>query len=130
MFPFFHHLPPFKRTSTLFQYFLVLRNSRPEVFLKTSQNSEKKTQPSACNFIKKRFWQRCFPVNFAKFLRTSLLQYTSGRLYLSLFKNTKRSMSKRFLGQTWAQWVLRNTSGIQIIWFSLFWIPSTLFDIK
>ena len=24
----------------------------------------------ACNFIKKRLWQRCFPVNFAKFLRT------------------------------------------------------------
>ena len=23
-----------------------------------------------CNFIKKRFWHRCFPVNFAKFLRT------------------------------------------------------------
>ena len=23
-----------------------------------------------CNFIKKRNWHRCFPVNFAKFLRT------------------------------------------------------------
>ena len=26
----------------------------------------------ACNFIKKRLWHRYFPVNFAKFLRTSL----------------------------------------------------------
>ena len=25
-----------------------------------------------------RHWHRCFPVNFAKFLRTSFLQYTSG----------------------------------------------------
>ena len=24
----------------------------------------------ACNFIKKGLWHRCFPVNFAKFLRT------------------------------------------------------------
>ena len=31
---------------------------------------------------KKRPWHRCFPVNFAKFLRTSFLQNTSGRLLL------------------------------------------------
>ena len=30
--------------------------------------------------VKKRLWYRCFPVNFAKFLRTSFLQNTSGRL--------------------------------------------------
>ena len=27
----------------------------------------------ACNFIKKRFLHRCFPVNIAKFLRTAFL---------------------------------------------------------
>ena len=32
--------------------------------------------------LKKRLWQRCFPVNFAKFLRTPFLQNTSGRLLL------------------------------------------------
>ena len=32
------------------------------------------------NFIKKRLWYRCFPVNFRKFLRTPFLQNTSGRL--------------------------------------------------
>ena len=26
--------------------------------------------PKACNFIKKRLWRRCFPLNFASFLRT------------------------------------------------------------
>ena len=32
--------------------------------------------------LKKRLWRRYFPVNFAKFLRTSFLQNTSGRLLL------------------------------------------------
>ena len=35
-------------------------------------------RPEACNFIKKRLWRRCFPVNFAKFIRTPFLQNTSG----------------------------------------------------
>ena len=34
---------------------------------------------------KKRLWHRCFLVNFAKFLRTSFLQNTPGRLLLLLF---------------------------------------------
>ena len=34
------------------------------------------------NFIKKRLWHKCFPVNFAKSLRTSFWQNTSGRLIL------------------------------------------------
>ena len=32
--------------------------------------------------LKKKLWHRCFPVNFAKFLRTPFLQNTSGRLLL------------------------------------------------
>ena len=32
--------------------------------------------------LKNRIWYRCFPVNFAKFLRTPFLQKTSGRLLL------------------------------------------------
>ena len=34
--------------------------------------------------VKKRLWHRCFPVYFAKFLRTTFLQNTSGRLLLFL----------------------------------------------
>ena len=34
-------------------------------------------------FLKKRLWHRCFPVNFAKFLRTSFLQNTSRCLLLT-----------------------------------------------
>ena len=32
----------------------------------------------ACNFIKKRFWHWCFPMNFAKFLTRYSLKNTSG----------------------------------------------------
>ena len=32
--------------------------------------------------LKKRLWHRCFPVNFAKFLRTHFLQNKPGRLLL------------------------------------------------
>ena len=39
----------------------------------------------AYNFIKKRLWHRCFPVNFAKISRTPFLQSTSGRLLLNIF---------------------------------------------
>ena len=37
------------------------------------------------NLLKQRFWYRCFPVNFAKFIRTPFLQNTSGRLLLNIY---------------------------------------------
>ena len=33
--------------------------------------------------LKKRLWHRCFPVNFAKLLRTPFLQNISGQLLLN-----------------------------------------------
>ena len=36
--------------------------------------------------LKKRLWRRCFLANFAKFLTTSFLQNTSGRLLLHILK--------------------------------------------
>ena len=60
-----------------------LRCSIKKVFLEISQNS----QENICardlkKNLKKNLWHRCFPVNFAKFLRTPFLQSTSGRLLL------------------------------------------------
>ena len=63
--------------------------------MKISQNSQENTYvgvsfliklqgSGACNFIKKRLWHRCFPVNFAKFLG-ALSRNTSGRLLLEIF---------------------------------------------
>ena len=36
----------------------------------------------ACNFIKKRLQQRCFPVKFAEFLRTTIFKNICERLLL------------------------------------------------
>ena len=38
--------------------------------------------PWSATLLRKRFWNRCFPANFVKFLRTPFLQNTSGRLLL------------------------------------------------
>ena len=63
-----------------------------KVFLKILQNSQKNTcarvsfliklQALRLQFFKKRLWHRCFPATFAKFLRATFLQNTSGRLLL------------------------------------------------
>ena len=65
---------------------LLYRSSRPEVFCKKCvlENSAKFTELHLCQslffnkvaglrpatLLKKRLWDRCFPVNFVKFLRT------------------------------------------------------------
>ena len=80
-----------------------IQNQPPEVFFVkrcffiNSQNSQENTcarvpfliklQASGlmpATISKKRLWHRCFPVNFAKFLRISFLQNTSGRLLLDI----------------------------------------------
>ena len=42
-----------------------------------------KLQARPANLLKKRLWHRCFPVNFAKFLRTAFLTEYLSRLLLS-----------------------------------------------
>ena len=59
------------------------RCSVKKVFLEISQNSQKNTcarvsllikcRSQSATLLKKRLWHRCFYVNFAKFLRTSLI---------------------------------------------------------
>ena len=55
------------------------------VFLNISQNSQESTS-ARVSFLIRILWYRCFPVNFVKFLRTSFLQNTSGRLFLNLIE--------------------------------------------
>ena len=50
------------------------------------RNVKSKKKKSATLF-KKSPWRRCFPVNFAKFLRTPFSQNTSGRLLLHVAKS-------------------------------------------
>ena len=44
--------------------------------------------------FKKRLWHRCFPMNFAKFVRKSFLQNTSGRLFLKINDSKQRNQAK------------------------------------
>ena len=60
---------------------------KKKVFSEISQNSQKNSFARVSSLmkfflLKKRLW--CFPVNFAKFLRTTFLQNTSRRLPLSV----------------------------------------------
>ena len=75
------------------------RGSRPEVLFKKDalRNFTKFTGKHLCQSLffnqaaglrpaasfAKRLWHRCFPVSFAKFLKTPFLQNTSGRLLLA-----------------------------------------------
>ena len=67
-----------------FPDYKLYRSSHPEVFCKKGvlRNFAKLTGEHLCqspvqawpaNLLTKRLWQRCFPVNFAKFLRTAFL---------------------------------------------------------
>ena len=84
--------------STLSSFHTLLRSSRPEVYCKKSvlRNFEKSIGKHLCQclffnkvaclrpatLLKKKLWHRCFPVNFAKFLRTPFLQSISRALLL------------------------------------------------
>ena len=47
--------------------------------------------------LKKRPWHKCFPLNFAKFLRTPLSQNSSGRLLLYFIKQGQACLMKTIL---------------------------------
>ena len=61
----------------------LFKSSRPEVFCKkvVLRNFAKFTGKNLClrpaTLLKKRLWQRCFPVKFAKFLRTHFFYRTT-----------------------------------------------------
>ena len=50
----------------------------------------------ACNFIKKRLQQRCFPVNIAKFLRTPILKNICERLLLESSRSNSKTQNLLF----------------------------------
>ena len=43
-----------------------------------------KVRPQSATLLRKKFWRRCFSVNFTKFLRKLFLQNTSGRQFLQI----------------------------------------------
>ena len=79
------------------------------------------TMKRTATLLKKRLWYRCFPVNFAKFLRTPFLQNTSGRLLLTLITITKFIKKPR-------NWRVHFTANAikKINWLTKFKVLSTL----
>ena len=71
------------------------RSARPDVFCKKSvlRNFSKFKETTIQLYLKKRLWHRCFPINFEKFLRTPILQNTSGRLLLISKPSTIANLS-------------------------------------
>ena len=69
---------------------MIFKSSRRELFSKkgvhrnfakfTWKHLRQSPETRPATLLKKRLWRRCFPVNFAKFLRTPALQNTSWRL--------------------------------------------------
>ena len=82
------------RSSAIFQ------DDLPDVFIKL-RKLPRSLRPAT--LLKKSLWHRCFPKNFAKFLRTPFLQNTSGRLLLShtevFFKRAVVKKFTKFIGK-------------------------------
>ena len=57
--------------------------------------------PQPATLLKKRLWHRCFPVNFAKFLRTPFLQNNFGRLLLKqmIFGQIMKILANKFFSK-------------------------------
>ena len=66
------------------------------VFKNFATFTKKNTCAGTCSFIKKRLQHRSFPMNIAKFLKTTFSQNTSGQLLLKKgrLENSKLSNSQ------------------------------------
>ena len=81
----------------------VRRCSVKKVFLEISQNSQENTcarvsfliklQAWPATLLKKRLWHRCFPVNFAKFLRTPFFTEHLWWLLLNMISTISSSIT-------------------------------------
>ena len=91
------------------------------MFLEISQNSQENTcarvsfliKLRPATLLKKRLWQRCFCINFAKFLRTPFLQNTSGRLLLFRYIYFGKSAVKvliKYRGSNWYYYASANST--------------------
>ena len=90
------------QSTTLFTEAVSRRCSLKKLFLKILQNSQENATAGVSFFSKvsglrpttlleKRIRHKCFPVNFAKFLRALILQNTSGRLILYSYNSADLS---------------------------------------
>ena len=67
-----------------------MRCSVKKVFLEISQNSQENTSAKV-SLLKRRFWHRCFPVNFVKFLEHLFLRNAFGGCFCQLLHAIHKS---------------------------------------
>ena len=84
---------------------------------KTFSKFYKIHRPPACNFIKKRFWHRCYPVNFAKLSGRRMTASKSGIYSLKYLKTIDLS---HFLNQQITGYQFKRSNSSRNICFSLF----------
>ena len=88
----------FKKKTLRLSEAVVRTCSVKKMFLKISQTSQENTcvgvsflksyRPEGYNFIKQRLQHRCFPVNFAKFLKNLFCRATANRCFWNFFVQT------------------------------------------
>ena len=74
-----------RRSCSVKKVFLeILQNSQENTYARDSFFNKVAGQARPATLLKKSLWHRCFPVNFARFLRTPFLKNSSGQLLLFL----------------------------------------------
>ena len=67
------------RVFPFFYFIFLLKWNKQEIFNKRRHGKDQKQSPQPATLLKKRLCHWCFPVNFAKFLRTPFLaEHSSG----------------------------------------------------
>ena len=94
--------------NTSLQYQVITKNKsshrkcsgKKDVLRNFSKFTGKHLHRQGFFLLKKRLWYRCFPVNFAKFLRTPFLQNISERL---LPEETSQFNTRKYVGVSFSK---------------------------
>ena len=75
------------------------------------KNKSSRKRPAM--LLKKRLWHRCFPVNFAKLLRTSFYRSPPGDCFCKNFDKIKQKRNRDLLGENY--WYTENFASSLIV---------------
>ena len=109
-----------------------IRNSHERYSVKNDifKNFAKFASLSFQPYFKKRFWYRCFPVKFAKFLRTPFLMNNSGDCFWRMFHSTGNLKDfAKLLGKQIhvSKWIFQNVS--ENLFPKHLWVTISLFTL-
>ena len=112
------HMTGFKKQNSELDFYSSGYFSETHKFRSSHRRSSVK---KATTLFKKRLWHRSFHVNFGKFLRTSFLQSTSGRLLLQV----NLQVSMMFSSSVTTNWLIRISTIFiyEKLSFRLCWAP-------